>query len=331
MIRHVACQAIDRVQWDALVTQAPNGLIYGLSWYLDIVSPNWEALIKEERGRYVAVLPLPVRRKFGLRYLQRPLFTQQLGLFYLEPPTAADWTQLGDLLRQQFIYITKYEFNVGNAAVAGPASLGLTGALARTYHLSLQPSYPELWASYRPERRRHLRKAQQHALVVEPTTNIDLLVRLYDENIAHRFVRVQGEAYEYRILRTLYSTARQAGMASLWQASSTEGEVIAMMLLLNFKQHIIYMVSCTTVVGKASGATSVLIDSFLRQHAGQVICFDFESPGIPGMERFYSSFGSVPVTYFTVVSDQMPWPVRQLRAARMAMYRWLRPRSAIAA
>ena len=328
MFRHVRPANINRPQWDALITEAPNGLIYALSWYLDVVSPGWEALVKEEGGRYVAVLPLPVRRKFGLRYVQQPLFAQQLGLVCLALPTAADWVQLGLLLRQQFIYITQYAFNTGNAAVATPAALGLLGAPARTYHLSLRPTYPELWAGYRPERRRHLRKAQPHALVVEPTTDIDLLIRLYDENIAPRFLGVQGESYEYRIIRGIYGVGSQHRMASLWQARTAEGEVMAMMLLLHFGQQTIYLVSCATASGKALAATSVLIDSFLQQHAGQAAYLDFESPEVPGIERFYGSFGAGQVPFFTVVSDQMPWPVRQLKAARMALYRRLRPRPA---
>ncbi|RZK88595.1 MAG: hypothetical protein EOO62_37445 [Hymenobacter sp.] len=163
-------------------------------------------------------------------------------------------------------------------------------------------------------------------MVVKPTTNIDLLIHLYDENIAPRFSGVQGETYEYRIIRNVYSAGFQRGMASLWQARTTEGEVQAMMLLLQFRQHTIYLVSCATASGKASGATSVLIDNFLQQRAGQGGCFDFESPEVPGIERFYGSFGAVPVPFFTVVSDQLPWPVRQLKAARMALYRRLRPR-----
>ena len=93
MLRHVRHAEIDRSQWDALINQAPNGLIYALTWYLDSVSPGWEALVKEVAGRYVAVLPLPVRRKYGFSYLLQPLLTQQLGLFYAETaaPTAADW------------------------------------------------------------------------------------------------------------------------------------------------------------------------------------------------------------------------------------------------
>lgn len=328
MIRYIGPAEVDRPQWDALITAAPNGLIYGLSWYLDSVSPGWAALVKEENDRYVAVLPLPVRRKFGLHYLLQPLFAQQLGLFYVVPPTAADWAQLGELLRQRFIYITRYAFNVGNAALAGPAALGLPGTPARTYHLSLRPAYAELWAGYRPERRRHLRKAQAHGLVVEPTTDINQLIRLFDENTAHRLVGMRGEGYTYPMLRALYGAASRAGMASLWQARTPDQRMVAMMFVLHFKRHIIYLFNASTAEGKATGAISVLIDAFLQQHAGQDLCFDFESPGVPSLERFYSSFGSVEANYFTVTADQLPWPVRQLKAARMALYRLLRARPA---
>ena len=85
-----------------------------LTWYLDIVSPGWEAIVKEEAGCYVAVLPLPVRRKFGLRYLQQPLLTQQLGLFHAAdvPFTRADWQQLAAQL-QHFRFITRYALQYG--------------------------------------------------------------------------------------------------------------------------------------------------------------------------------------------------------------------------
>ncbi len=328
MIRYISHEEIDRPQWDKLINEAPNGLIYALSWYLDIVSPGWAALVEEEAGRYVLVLPLPVRRKFGMRYLLQPLFTQQLGLFYLQPPTAATWTQLGDLLNQKFIYITRYAFNVDNAKLAEPKSLGMSGRLARTYHLSLRPTYPELLAGYRPDRRRHLRKAQAYGLVVEPTTNVNLMIKLFDENTAHRLNGVLGEAYEYPMLRALYAAASQAGLASMWQVRAAEGRVVAMMFLLHFKQQIIYLFNCSTAEGKAMGAISVMIDEFLRRHAGQDLYFDFESPGVPSLERFYGSFGPTEAPYFTVMADRLPWPVRQLKAARAALYRRLRPRPA---
>lgn len=328
MLRYLDPTEIDRRQWDALIARAPNGLIYALSWYLDIVSPGWAALVKEEAGRYVAVLPLPVRRKFGLRYLKQPLFAQQLGLFYLDSPTPADWEQIGHLLRQRFRFITQYAFNTGNPELLGAGQAGLAGVAFTTYHLLLRPSHAQLVAGYKPNRRWRLNQARRRGLRVEPTTNIDLMVKIFAENTAAKIYGVIGEAYEYRLLRALYAAASQRGLATLWQARAGSGDVVAMGLLFKFNQQLTYIFNCSTVAGKAAGAISVLLDEVFRAHAGQAVCFDFEAPEVANIAHFYGSFGSVPVSFLSIAANRLPWPVRQIRAARMALYRRLRPRPA---
>jgi hypothetical protein len=325
MFRHVRHAEIDRSQWDALITEAPNGLIYALSWYLDSVSPGWEGLVKEEQGRYVAVLPLPVRRKFGLRYLQQPLFAQQLGLFSRQPPTAADWQQVADLLRRQFRFITQYAFNTGNVELLGAGQPGLAGAVFTTYYLSLKPPYEQLLAGYKPNRRWRLNQARRRGLHVELTTDIDLMVKIFAENTAPKIYGVIGEAYEYRILRALYARAHQEGLATMRQVRGASGEVLAMGLLFRFKQHLTYIFNCSTRAGKEAGAISVLLDEVLRAHAGQDLLFDFEAPEVPNVAHFYNSFGPAPAPFLAITANRLPWPVRQLKAARMALYRRLRP------
>ncbi len=331
MIRYIGPGEVDRAQWDALLMQAPNGLIYGLSWYLDIVSPGWAALVKEEAGRYVAVLPLPVRTKFGLRYLRQPLFAQQLGLFYLAEPTAADWQQIGELMRRHFRFITSYSFNTANYKLLAGNELVMNSAAAGTYYLRLQPAYPQLLAAYSPNRRRQLRQAQLGVLNVEPTTDIDLMIRMFAENTAGKIYGIRGEAYEYPMLRALYRAASQAGMATMWQVSAPDGNVLAMALLWQFKKQITYIFNSSTAAGKEARAISVLLDELFRAHAGQDLCFDFEAMSVAGLTQFYSSFGSVATPFLTVSYNRLPWPVRQLKAARTALYRRLRPRPAGAA
>ena len=330
MIRYIGPGEVDRAQWDALLMQAPNGLIYGLSWYLDIVSPNWEALVKEERGRYVAVLPLPVRRKFGLRYLKQPLFAQQLGLFYTQgsPPTSADWAEIGELLHQHFRVITQYAFNTGNTELLGAGQPGLKGVACTTYYLPMQPAYPQLLAGYKPNRRWRLNQARRRGLHIEPSTDIDLMVKIFAENTASRIYGVIGEAYEYRILRALYAAATQRGLAHMWQARAASGEVVAMGLLFSFNNQLIYIFNCSTLSGKTAGAISMLLDELFRTYAGQALVFDFEAPEVPNVAHFYSSFGPVPTAFLAISANRLPWPVRQLRAARAALYRRLRPRPA---
>ena len=52
---------IDKVKWDNCISRSVNGHIYARSWYLNIVSPDWDALIE---GDYEAVMPLTWKRKF---------------------------------------------------------------------------------------------------------------------------------------------------------------------------------------------------------------------------------------------------------------------------
>jgi len=326
MIRYLGPDEIDRQQWDDLLTRAPNGLIYGLSWYLDIVSPGWAALVKEEAGRYVAVLPLPIRRKFGLNYLQQPVFAQQLGLFYLELPTSSDWQKIEQLLYQRFQLITHYAFNVNNPELLRVSQPGLMGLSQNTYYLSLRPSYLQLVANYKANRRWRLNQARRRDLHIELTTNINLMVKIFSENTAPKIYGIIGEAYEYRILRSLYVAACEQGMANLWQVRTATGEVVAMGLLFKFKQQITYIFNCSTMAGKAYGAISLLLDELFRIHAGQDVCFDFEAPEVPNVAHFYSSFGSKPVPFLTISTNRLPWPVRQLKAARMKLYQRLRPR-----
>lgn len=329
MLRYVGPAEIDRARWDALITQAPNGLIYALSWYLDIVSPGWAALVREEQGRYVAALPLPVQTKLGFHVLQQPLFTQQLGLFYLASaaPTAADWQQIGRLLRQRFWFITRYCFNTANAELLDARELGLSGSAATNYCLSLRPAYAQVRAGYKVKRRWEVQRARRRPLLVGPSTDIDQLVRLFADNTAGKIYGIIGEGHEYSCLRALYAAAEQRGMVLMTQARAPTGEVLAMILVWRFKDRLTYLFSGASEAGRQAGAVSWLLDDVFRAHAGQQdLWFDFEAPNVAHITNFYRSFGPAPEPYFTITLDRLPWPLRQLRAARAALARRRRPR-----
>ena len=57
---------------------SPDALPYARTWYLDVVSPGWEALVADD---YDCIMPLPRKRRYGLAYLVQPPLTQQLGVF----------------------------------------------------------------------------------------------------------------------------------------------------------------------------------------------------------------------------------------------------------
>ena len=79
-IKHLKYYEIDKSKWDNTVSCSDFSLPYFFSWYLDVVSPGWEALIAED---YSYIMPLTVKIKCGIKYVIQPPFTQQLGVISL--------------------------------------------------------------------------------------------------------------------------------------------------------------------------------------------------------------------------------------------------------
>src|ERR1035437_1443662 len=99
--------AIDRHKWDNCIDRSPNGSICVYSWFLDILCPQWSALVM---GDYALVMPLPIRSKFGFYALLQPLFIQQLGVFGTETIQPEIIQQFIDNI-PSYIRLVDYHFN----------------------------------------------------------------------------------------------------------------------------------------------------------------------------------------------------------------------------
>ena len=66
-IRHLRHNEINYSLWDKCITNAKNSLVYASTWYLDVVSPDWEALVA---GNYEYIM-CPYGLKNGPSVFQR--------------------------------------------------------------------------------------------------------------------------------------------------------------------------------------------------------------------------------------------------------------------
>lgn len=85
------------------------------NWYakkevLDQLSENWEILMFED---YKAVLPIPLKKKFGINFVIMPLFCQQLGIFSEKDDTGINDEFLQFLKKNYTILL--YSFNDRNS------------------------------------------------------------------------------------------------------------------------------------------------------------------------------------------------------------------------
>ena len=76
-IKYIQNNNIEFEKWDACVQSSKAELIYANSYFLNVMHPGWDALVIND---YESVFPVTKARKFGIKYLIQPYFTQQLGL-----------------------------------------------------------------------------------------------------------------------------------------------------------------------------------------------------------------------------------------------------------
>ena len=80
-IKYLSREELDDVKYNNCIAESKQALLYGYTWYLDIVCDRWDVLVL---GDYVAVMPVPWRKKHGIKYVYQPLWVLQLGIFSMK-------------------------------------------------------------------------------------------------------------------------------------------------------------------------------------------------------------------------------------------------------
>ena len=153
-IKYLEHNEIDKAKWDLCINQAINRLPYAFSWYLDVVSPNWHALVSDD---YKFVFLLTWRNKMGFNYLYQPLFTQQLGIFSSLPVSFAVSNYFLNAIPSKFklIEINLNSFNpaAGNKFVASKRL---------NFEMDLSLSYEEIRKFYSDNQKRNKKKTKKN-------------------------------------------------------------------------------------------------------------------------------------------------------------------------
>jgi hypothetical protein len=76
-----------------------------------------------------------------------------------------------------------------------------------------------------------------------------------------------------------------------------KNELIAATFILVDKHRIINLISATNEIGKKMGAIHFINDYIIKTHINSELIFDFEGSMIPGVARFFKSFGAERIGY----------------------------------
>jgi hypothetical protein len=282
MIRYLRHNEIDYAMWDRCIERSVNGIVYAYSWYLDIVSPGWEAL---EEDDYTSVFPLPCFSKLGISYLRQPFFTQQLGLFSMNPLSEEAVTAYLNAIptRYRFAEIHLNTFNRVNSSL-------FSVEMRRNHELELVRHYEAIAAGYSQNTRRNIRKATEAGVTVRRKIDPDDLIRLFRDNFGKKKGRL---AYRDYLTITRLITHSLRNSAGLIIGAGTEPEKLdAAAFFLKDKNRFIFLFSASDFATRDNGAMFLLLDTFIREHCNRPMILDFEGGHVPNLGRFYKNFGA---------------------------------------
>ncbi|MGY6522395.1 MAG: hypothetical protein ACXIUD_11730 [Mongoliitalea sp.] len=319
-IIHLKREQINSDLWDECIENSSEGQIYALSWYLDIVSPGWEAFIQmNKEGLYESVIPLPVKKKYGILYLKQPFFCQQLGVFTQKNVASKfDSKSIHLLFQSRFRYVIDYTFNFSNLKDFELVNLPSTV----TQLLNLNCDYETIQKGYNRDRKMNLKRAIRDGLIIIEDTKIDQLIEIFKNNVAHK---IYGGVSEdtYLILKILFEKLREKGLARIFYTVNTAGEKVTSGLFTIWKNKIIYIFNASTSEGKKHNGNTLIIDHMIQIYSGKDYIFDFESAdeSFPWITGFYGSFGSKFVRLPQIQYNNLPVVVKQLKKLRMGIFK----------
>jgi len=302
MIRYFTHINIDKTKWDVAIDKAVNGNIYAKSWYLDIVSPEWEALTDEN---YKTIMPLTWRSKFGYKYLFPPFFTQQLGIFTQENLSASTVQEFLKSIPEDIRFI---EIQLNHHNKFQSAEFEISERL--THHLNLNYSYEDLQKNYSENLKRNLKKSAQSNLAITSDFRTKDLITLFRSAKGNDIATLKDS--DYARLQDLLLAAEQRNLLTKL-AVHINNELAAGVLFLHSNHEYILIFSAVNEEARQTGAMSLLIDHFIRSHANQKMNLDFEGSMDANLARFYKSFGAAEVVYLQIRKNDLPFYLRWLK------------------
>ncbi|MCK5815899.1 MAG: hypothetical protein KAH07_08140 [Flavobacteriaceae bacterium] len=284
MIKYIKRGEIDEEKYNACIGNAINSRIYAYSWYLDIVADNWDALVLND---YEAVMPLPWRRKYFIKYVYPPCWTQQLGVFSSDKISNELVQQFIKSIPRKFKKVT-IQFNSGNPI----AERNVTERI--NYVLDLNKPYEELVKGYNKLRKRQIKKNRISRLKIENCLKPKLLIDLFKAEEKYEKMHTDKDFEKLEKLMTTVEVSKKGGVVGCF----SEGYLCGGLFYLNDSNRITYLFSGLNNVGRENNGMTLLINKIINENSGLDCVLDFEGSMNEGISKFFKSFGGHQENYY---------------------------------
>jgi hypothetical protein len=302
-IRYLQHEEIDKKKWDSCIAKSFNGIIYAYSWYLDIVSENWDALVEDD---YKAVFPLTQKKKYKVNYLYPPFFTQQLGVFSI--------SKLQDDKVEKFINAIPTKFRFIEINLNKYNNIKNSNFLLipnKTHEIDLISTYQQLYKNFSSNTKRNIKKALHQKLSLNKNTSPSEIIKLFRNNRGKNISTLSDN--DYNKLKRLINMLIKKEKAEIWSAYNQKNELCAGVFFINSNNKTIFLFSGRNAEAKENGAIPYIINQYIFENSQKNLILDFAGSNDLNLARFYKSFGSKECIYFQLKINNLPWYYKLLK------------------
>lgn len=309
-IRHVENKHVNRKKWDTCVQNSINMRIYATSWYLEMVSEDWDALVLND---YEAVMPLPFRKKNALKYVYPPFFAPQMGIF--------SKTGVSEDLTKAFLKAIPSRFFVVEMRLNSQMKVEGEMVLenSRTFLLDMIEPYEQLRARFSKNIKRNIKKAENAGLSIMKTGSVSDIIRLFVGNKASK--NANFEERDYARLIRIVNIFVSLKMGHLWMVYDSHNTLQAGAFFIQYLGYSAFLFSGRGANSSDNGAMHFLINEYIKENSGKNIVFDFCGSNDDNLARFYAGFGAIP-SYYQVL-QYFPGN-SMLKKTQYKLYKWLK-------
>jgi hypothetical protein len=292
-IKYIHREHLDEEKYNQCIDSSLQSKIYAFSWYLDIVCDTWDVLVLND---YEAVMPIPWRKKYGIKYVYPPFWVLQLGVFSNE---VIDENEFLTPLFNKFKFV-ELRMNTCNNFELYPEFL----QLKQCQKLVFNTTYSSTLSHYRKDRKKDLQKAAAADLIEKWNDHPSNLIQLFKNNIGKRTPNIKETDYEN--LEKLIAICIEKKIGEILSVYDKENKLVASVFLLKHKNSITKLISSTDINYRKNGANTFLIDRVIFKYHKDFSVFNFGGSSIKSVASFSKSFGAETEKYHQLKMNKLP-------------------------
>jgi len=311
MAKHIEAHIVSRPElnaeaWDNFIYISPQGANYALSWYLDVVWADWQAIQVFYKNELHAVMPIRVSQKYGVKYCFTPMLSQYGGVFLKK---LEGKTEKVLALKKRLVTaiveaipkgLKKFELNFA-PEFDYPLPFHWAGYELRTrytYWLENSSDKELLFKNCNERTRTYIKKAKKSSLSANEVTDAEAIIRLSQERDAYPL--------DYALLRRLWEAMKKNGVGRAIEVRDESGRLHAGLIYQFSGRKFQHLFSAIAPEVRSQGGMSLAIWHSIENAGENIDLIDFEGSMMEPVEKFFRGFGPHPISYLQVRKNSFP-------------------------